>query len=164
MLIRFTMFPMEADLLPIYERLLASDERTAARVLRALLHRHDAPGMPSWFEEMPSKGFPSTRARTIRLNITAFDPALSSLRDPVEPLSGTERVTALKAVLLQLVKPKPAAPQPTLPMPVTETALALVPTTTFQLRSTEPEKPKLTEEEAEAIRLEKIANSAKSFY
>jgi hypothetical protein len=39
-----------------------------------------------------------------------------------------------------------------------------VPTTTFQLRSTEPEKPKLTEEEAEAIRLEKIANSAKSFY
>jgi hypothetical protein len=164
MLIRFTMFPMEADLLPIYERLLASDERTAARVLRALLHRHDAPGMPSWFEEMPSKGFPSTRARTIRLNITAFDPALSSLRDTLEPLSGTERVAALKAVLLQLVKPKPAAPQPTLPMPVTETALALVPTTTFQLRSTEPEKPKLTEEEAEAIRLEKIANSAKSFY
>jgi hypothetical protein len=113
---------------------------------------------------MPSKGFPSTRARTIRLNITAFDPALSSLRDTLEPLSGTERVAALKAVLLQLVKPKPAAPQPTLPMPVTETALALVPTTTFQLRSTEPEKPKLTEEEAEAIRLEKIANSAKSFY
>jgi hypothetical protein len=106
--------------------------------------------MPSWFEEMPSKGFPSTRARTIRLNITAFDPALSSLRDTLEPLSGTERVTALKAVLLQLVKPKPAAPQPTLPMPVTETALALVPTTTFQIKSSEPEKPTMTDEQGQA--------------
>jgi hypothetical protein len=162
MLIRFSMFPLEPGMLPIYERLIGCPERQAGRILRSLLHQQLVPGLPAWFESLPRTPFPNHRAKTIRLTLPPSDPALADLCKTLEPQDKSERINTLKTVLGKLlVTERPAVVSA---RPVTETALAIVPTTTFQLRSTEPEKPKLTEEEAEAIRLEKIANSAKSFY
>lgn len=106
MLVRFTMFPIELDLLPIYERLIGCPERTAAKTLRALLYRTGG-SLPSWFEELPRKPFPSTRAKTIRLTIPppTSEPALSYLHQMLEPMDSTQRLIKLKAHLIQMVSP-----------------------------------------------------------
>ena len=135
-------------MLPIYERLIGCPERQAGRILRSLLHQQLAPGLPAWFESLPRTPFPNHRAKTIRLTLPPSDPALADLCKTLEPQDKSERINTLKTVLGKLlVTERPAVVSAP---PVTETALALVPTTTFQIKSSEPEKPTMTDEQGQA--------------
>lgn len=100
-IIKFTMFPSEPALQSIYERLIALDERSSARALRVLLYQMGRNSLPHWFENLPTKKFPSTRAKTVRLLIhdPTLDPALADIYNQLLPLTNGERVIEIKLML-----------------------------------------------------------------
>ena len=161
MIIRFTMFPLETALLPIYERLIACQERAAARALRALLYLDGATALPPWFEQMPRKPFPGTRGKTIRLSIPSpsDEPALAYFYQRLEPLSNAERINTLKSSLHQMLTPPSSAMSPGLPALLPEPTVSVAP---IQVPVDTPDVPESATGKLEAPhhgKLKKVANS-----
>lgn len=157
MLIRFSMFPLEPGMLPIYERLIGCPERQAGRILRSLLHQQLARGLPTWFESLPRTPFPNHRAKTIRLTLPPSDPALADLCKTLEPQDKSERINTIKKELSKLLVEEQAAAIPVQPP---QTGLALVPPTQFRLDAPKDERRPRTPEDLQKMRRKATATFA----
>ena len=98
--IRFTYFPAELEMLPIYERLGTFKERESANVLKTLLVVvMESQAIPSWFNDIRTTPFMSHRGKTLRLRFDSHEPQYAWWVRHFTPLSVDERILSIKQML-----------------------------------------------------------------
>jgi hypothetical protein len=107
MKVRFTIYPAEIGMEPIYERVFALHPNQRATPIKRLLgYLSNNPTLPAWFTCLPAVPITTYRQQTIRLSLTSRDPDLIAIAAELEPLSEAERINYIKRMFAKACAPQ----------------------------------------------------------